>query len=225
LWSTWCRPALGGGDGDYRSAARSSSARFSEALRDMGVKPDSISPPVMAKETGLPATKVRTPPRVMTTSTAALVLDTKTKVPTGELSHGGQGMADAPIVDPSASATTTTPSRRRISATPEQRAAGLAARAAQRAAWPLVRQPMADDREYLKAILKARGLAHIAEAEPATPVRLKRLLRRAGVRSMVGLWGCSGDGPVGRPLSAEDFIGRNPGMALWWLVAVTLEAL
>jgi hypothetical protein len=128
--------------------------------------------------------------------------------------------ADEAIVDFSPESPRTSASAHRNFGTPEGRAAGRATRSEQRAAWPPVRQPHPQDVDYLKAILRGRELSRIPEAEPATPVRLKRLLRRAGVRSMVGLWGVNARG---RPITAEEFIAKNPGMALWWLVAVTLE--
>lgn len=100
--------------------------------------------------------------------------------------------------------------------TPESRAAGRAILSAQRAAWPPVRQPHPDDIAYLKALLKARGLRNIPELEPATERRLAQLLRRAGLT--IG----EAREAVGLPLA--EYIARNPGMALWWILAVALEA-
>lgn len=94
--------------------------------------------------------------------------------------------------------------------------AGQAARAAQRAAWPPVRQPHPGDRDYLKAILKAHDVRRIPEAEPPTLKRLQRLLRRAGITQK------KAKEAAGHRLPA--LIERNAGMALWWLVATILEA-
>jgi hypothetical protein len=97
----------------------------------------------------------------------------------------------------------------------EQLAAAYRARAERRASWPSVRQPIADDREHLKTILRTHGLSHIPEAEPATPKRVAQLLRRAGftssaVQQAVGL-------------KLEHYVRRNPDKALWWLVACAIE--
>jgi hypothetical protein len=97
----------------------------------------------------------------------------------------------------------------------EELAAAYRAHAERRAFWPPVRQPIADDREYLKSILRAHGLSHIDETEPATPKRVAQLLRRAGLtksaaRDTVGL-------------KLEHYVRRNRDKALWWLVACALE--
>jgi len=68
--------------GQTEADLRSSAARFSEALRDIGVKPEAISAPVTGKEAGLPSTKVRILSGETTTSTVGSVLETKTKAPT-----------------------------------------------------------------------------------------------------------------------------------------------
>lgn len=60
-------------------------------------------------------------------------------------------------------------------------------------------------------------MSHIPEAEPASVPRLRALLRRAGISQ--------GQAEEAVGLSLADYIARNPGMALWWLVAVTIEAL
>ena len=98
----------------------------------------------------------------------------------------------------------------------EELAAAYRARAERRASWPPVRQPITDDREYLKAILRAHGLSHIHEAEPATPKRVAQLLRRAGLTKSAA------QDTVG--LKLEHYVRRNPDKALWWLVACALEA-
>ena len=83
-------------------------------------------------------------------------------------------------------------------------------------AWPPVRQPHPDDHDYLTGILRSHGLRQVPRLEPVTLARLRRLLRRAGVyqtivRRNVGL-------------TLEGLVERNPGVALWWLTATTLEA-
>lgn len=103
---------------------------------------------------------------------------------------------------------------------PEELAKLREAKKAVRAAWPPVRQPHSDDVPYLKGILADRGIQFVPEAEPATAERLKRLLRRGGFTRLVGIWGVKADN---KPLTAEEFIERNPGKALWWLVAITIE--
>lgn len=95
-------------------------------------------------------------------------------------------------------------------------AAALQARAEQRAAWPPVRQPISEDVPYLKGLLRARGLTRIVETEPATVPRLRQLLRRAGLSQ--------GQVEEAVGLSLAELIERNPGVALWWLTATTLEA-
>lgn len=122
----------------------------------------------------------------------------------------------AAIVDSGAPAPREMPFSARIPPTTEQRAQARVARAAQRAAWPPVRQPMGEDVPYLKGLLRARGLTHIPEAEPASVPRLRQLLRRAGITQ--------GEAEETVGLSLAELIERNKGIALWWLVATTLEA-
>lgn len=97
----------------------------------------------------------------------------------------------------------------------EDRAKARAAQLARRAAWVPVRQPHAEDREYLKAILRSKGISRIPEAEPATVGRLRQLLRRAGVSQ--------GEAEEGVAMWLDKLISANPGVALWWLTATTLE--
>lgn len=94
-------------------------------------------------------------------------------------------------------------------------AAARAAAAAGRAAWPQVQQPHPEDREYLKAILREKRLSRIPEAEPATVGRLRQLLRRAGISQRTA------EEAVGMAL--QRLIEANPGVALWWLAATTVE--
>jgi hypothetical protein len=107
--------------------------------------------------------------------------------------------------------------------TPEQRAAGLAKRATERAAWPAVRQPHADDRDYLRAILKRNGLSRIPPEEPATARRLAFYLRRAGL-DFAGIRDALGPATPAGKSAAQEYVRRNPGVALWWLVAGALES-
>jgi hypothetical protein len=86
-----------------------------------------------------------------------------------------------------------------------------------KAAWPTVRQPHADDRQYLRDILHKHGISHIPpEAEPATVKRLAQLIRRAGLTVS------QAEEAVGLKLPV--LIEKNPGHPLWWLLATTLEA-
>jgi hypothetical protein len=101
-------------------------------------------------------------------------------------------------------------------ATPEQRAQARLARQTIKAAWPPVKQPRSDDRDYLKRILNKHGISRIPEAEPATVRRLAKLIRRAGLTVS------QAEEAVGLKLPV--LIEKNPGHALWWLLATTLEA-
>jgi hypothetical protein len=109
------------------------------------------------------------------------------------------------------------PSKRPPQSTPEQRTQARLARQAIILAWPPVRQPHAEDRQYLRDILHKHGISHVPpEAEPATVKRLGQLIRRTGLTIS------QAEEAVGMRL--PKLIEANPGHALWWLLATTLEA-
>jgi hypothetical protein len=106
--------------------------------------------------------------------------------------------------------------------TPEARERGRAlaaeTRKAQLAAWasnPPKQPPTAHLASFMKAILSHYGI-RLPESEPATVSRLRQLLRRAGITQEMA------QDAVGCRLGT--YIRLNRDMALWWLVAATLES-
>ena len=101
--------------------------------------------------------------------------------------------------------------------TDDMRAKALETKRAKRAAWAPVRQPHTNDRDYLRAILNNHGIRLVSPDEPTTTKRLRQLLRRARVTNQT-VRQYTGS-------TASDLVQNNPGVALWWLTAMTLETI
>lgn len=104
--------------------------------------------------------------------------------------------------------------RRPLRGDPIAAAAALKAKRAQWAKLSL-RQRWADE-SSMRAHLRAAGITVASDAEPATPDRLQRLLKRAGVRT--------DDARQAVGTDIESYLALNPDLPLWAALALVLEA-
>lgn len=86
-----------------------------------------------------------------------------------------------------------------------------------REAWAklTLRQTWADE-AFMRSHLRAAGIRIASALEPATQLRLRQLLRRAGV--------LGGEFIDSTGLSVSAFLCANPNLPLWAAVALVLEA-
>lgn len=101
--------------------------------------------------------------------------------------------------------------------TQEQREASVIAKAAKAAYWATLdlRQNFVDEK-FMRGILRAANVRCSSSSEPASPMRIKTILRRTGMQKI--------DIVEAVGVSVEEFLLLNPNLPLWAALSAILES-